>query len=238
MFLLRLLTGPGLVADKIAIVFAFVLIGGFSIILHEWSHGFIALKNGDPTAKIAGRLSFNPKVHFEITGVIMLIFVGFGWAKPVPINSYNFKNYKKGMLTVSSAGVTANLILSGLLMVILYFSAKLFFINSPATQIGQFLLMFFYFLLTIGIRINLMLALFNMLPIYPLDGYNIINTLFPKNIAYQQFMIKYGFILLLIIIGLGYIGRWLGLPWLDLFGSFNDLLNRLIDKIIIAGISL
>lgn len=177
-------------------------------------------------------------MHFEITGVIMLIFVGFGWAKPVPINSYNFKNYKKGMLTVSSAGVTANLILSGLLMVILYFSAKLFFINSPATQIGQFLLMFFYFLLTIGIRINLMLALFNMLPIYPLDGYNIINTLFPKNIAYQQFMIKYGFILLLIIIGLGYIGRWLGLPWLDLFGSFNDLLNRLIDKIIIAGISL
>ncbi|NCU32750.1 MAG: DUF4623 domain-containing protein, partial [Candidatus Moranbacteria bacterium] len=104
MFIIRLLSGPGTFIDKLALILGFILIGGFSIIIHEWSHGYVALLNGDLTAKAAGRLSFNPKVHFEVKGLIFLLLIGFGWAKPVPINSMNFRNYKKGMITVSFAG--------------------------------------------------------------------------------------------------------------------------------------
>lgn len=238
LFFIRLLTGPGSFLDKIAIILAFILIGLFSIIIHEVSHGLLALKNGDPTAKNAGRLSLNPIVHFQATGVIMLLLVGFGWAKPVPVNSSNFYNYKKGMLAVSLAGVIANLMIAGILIFILFLSAKSIFLISTTSAILQFIQLFFYTILTVGIRINLMLTLFNLLPIYPLDGYNVISTLFPKNVGYQQFMIKYGFFILIFIIALGYLGRLLYIPWLDIFGSFNDLITRLVDSIINSSLML
>jgi len=238
LFIIRLLSGPGTFIDKLALILGFILIGGFSIIIHEWSHGYVALLNGDLTAKAAGRLSFNPKVHFEVKGLIFLLLIGFGWAKPVPINSMNFRNYKKGMITVSFAGVTANFLLSSVLALILFLSAKMFYLTSIVNSIQQFFLVFFYTILTVGIKINLMLVLFNLLPIYPLDGYNIINTIFPRNNFFQQFMIKYGMLILLIIIGLGFLGRMIGVPWLDVFGSFSDLLTDMIDKIVSAGLKI
>lgn len=238
MFIIRLLSGPGNFIDKLALILGFLLIGVFSIIIHELSHGYVAFLNGDMTAKIAGRLSWNPKVHFEIKGIILLLLVGFGWAKPVPINTMNFKNYKKGMLTVSLAGVTANFLLAAILALVLFISAKIFYLTSINNVFQQFFLVFLYTLLTVGIKINLMLVLFNLLPVYPLDGYNVLNTLFPRNNLFQQFMIKYGMIILLIIIGLGFLGRIIGVPWLDVFGSFSDLLTDMIDKIVSAGLKI
>jgi Zn-dependent protease len=236
LFFFRLLTGPGSFLDKIAIIIGFILVGMFSIVIHEISHGYVALLNGDDTARRQGRLSLNPVVHFQLTGVIMLLLVGFGWAKPVPVNSSNFTNYKKGMLTVSLAGVSANLIIAGILMLILFLSAKSIFLIYSTSLFFKFLQVFFYTTLTVGIKINLMLTLFNLLPIYPLDGYNVISTLFPRNIAFQQFMIKYGFILLIIVIALGYLGRLLNVPWLDIFGSFSDLVSDIIESIISSSL--
>ncbi|NLT18916.1 MAG: site-2 protease family protein [Clostridiales bacterium] len=238
MFIIRLLSGPGNFIDKLALILGFLLIGVFSIIIHELSHGYVAFLNGDMTAKIAGRLSWNPKVHFEIKGIILLLLVGFGWAKPVPINTMNFKNYKKGMLTVSLAGVTANFLLAAILALVLFISAKIFYLTSINNVFQQFFLVFLYTLLTVGIKINLMLVLFNLLPVYPLDGYNVLNTLFPRNNLFQQFMIKYGMIILLIIIGLGFLGRIIGVPWLDIFGSFSDLLTDMVEKIVSEGLKI
>jgi len=238
LFIIRLLSGPGNFIDKLAVILGFLLIGVFSIIIHELSHGYVAFLNGDMTAKIAGRFSWNPKVHFEIKGIILLLLVGFGWAKPVPINTMNFKNYKKGMLTVSLAGVTANFLLATILALVLFLSAKIFYLTSINNVFQQFFLVFLYTLLTVGIKINLMLVLFNILPVYPLDGYNVLNTLFPRNNLFQQFMIKYGMIILLIIIGLGFLGRIIGVPWLDIFGSFSDLLTDMIEKIVTEGLKI
>jgi Zn-dependent protease len=238
LFIIRLLSGPGNFIDKLALILGFLLIGVFSIIIHELSHGYVAFLNGDMTAKIAGRLSWNPKVHFEIKGIILLLLVGFGWAKPVPINTMNFKNYKKGMLTVSLAGVTANFLLAAILALVLFISAKIFYLTSINNVFQQFFLVFLYTLLTVGIKINLMLVLFNLLPVYPLDGYNVLNTLFPRNNLFQQFMIKYGMIILLIIIGLGFLGRIIGVPWLDIFGSFSDLLTDMVEKIVSEGLKI
>ena len=91
---------------------AIVIVGAFAIMLHEVAHGYAAYLNGDFTAKYAGRLTLNPLKHFDILGTIMMLIVGFGWAKPVPIDSRNFTNYRKGMLMTSLAGVTMNLILA------------------------------------------------------------------------------------------------------------------------------
>lgn len=235
MFIINLLTGPGSVLDKIAIIIGFLLAGLLAIVSHEVMHGYVALLNGDATAKERKRLSLNPAVHFEPVGAIMLLLVGFGWAKPVPINTLNFKNYKRGMLTVSIAGVAINVLFSGLLMLTLYLSIPLFY-KFESNAILDFFNNFFLTFIVVGIKINLILAVFNFLPIYPLDGYNFLNTLLPRNNSFQQFMIKWGQIIIFAIIILGYVGRYTGLHWLDLFGSFNDLLTRLIENIIKRGL--
>lgn len=89
----------------LALLFAIV----FALVLHEVAHGLVALWNGDPTAKMYGRLSLNPLKHFDIFGLLMMLIVGFGWAKPVPVDPRNFKKYKTGCVTVSIAGILTNI---------------------------------------------------------------------------------------------------------------------------------
>ncbi|MDE5654828.1 MAG: site-2 protease family protein, partial [Clostridia bacterium] len=93
-------------------IIAYLIAMIFAIIGHELSHGYVALWNGDKTAKFMGRLSPNPAKHFDLIGFAMMLLVGFGWAKPVPIDPRNFKNYKKGMVLTALAGVTYNLIMA------------------------------------------------------------------------------------------------------------------------------
>lgn len=92
----------------LALLFAIV----FALVLHEVAHGLVALWNGDPTAKMYGRLSLNPLKHFDIFGLLMMLIVGFGWAKPVPVDPRNFKKYKTGCVTVSIAGILTNILLA------------------------------------------------------------------------------------------------------------------------------
>ncbi|MDR3216745.1 MAG: site-2 protease family protein [Clostridiaceae bacterium] len=192
----------------------------FAIVLHEIAHGFIALKNGDPTAKFAGRLSLNPVKHIDPIGLILMLFVGIGWAKPVPVDSRNFRSFKKGMFTVSIAGVTMNFILalfSFLMLGVMSVIPASALVNNVAYAVYELFLMFFLY----STLINIGLILFNLLPIYPLDGYRIIETFAPDS-RYCRFMRRYGSrILMAVLIGSYVLGRIY--PPLDLFGIYMNL---------------
>lgn len=221
-------------ADILILILALVVSAIFAIVLHEISHGYVALLNGDPTAKNNGRLTLNPKSHFSSMGLLMLLLVGFGWAKPVPINPDNFKNYKKGMVTVSLSGVVVNLILACINILLLFASLFVSFkyasdINS--NSVGQVFSKLFIWTFEISIRINFMLALFNILPIYPLDGYNFVSTIFPNSTKYQSFMIRYGVYVLVGLVIFSNIMRLLNIWYLDIFGLFSSQIDRILNSV-------
>src|SRR5690554_5060224 len=114
MFFLRLLRSGAPISEILISALAIILAATTAIVFHEVSHGYIAMKNGDYTAKSRGRLTLNPVAHFDLVGLLMILLVGFGWAKPVPIDPRNFNNYKKGMIMVSLSGVTTNILIGGL----------------------------------------------------------------------------------------------------------------------------
>ena len=146
-----------------------------SIVLHEIAHAYIALKNGDDTAKRMGRLSFNPLVHFEPTGFLMMILLGFGFAKPVPVNPFNYRNYRWGNFWVSIAGVLTNLIL-GFIFSLAYFLMVHYVANENGAFANDWLwgvTIFFQFMMAI----NIMLMIFNLIPVPPLDGYNMLKSM-------------------------------------------------------------
>jgi len=147
-----------------------------ALTVHEYSHGMIAYRLGDPTAKDAGRLTLNPFAHLDLVGTIMLFIVHFGWAKPVPVNPYYFKNPRRDMIWVALAGPGANVVLAwvvGLAMQLIYTQA------FPAMVSVSFL-NYIYTLLAFTVYINLMLAMFNLIPIPPLDGSKIVAGLIPQ----------------------------------------------------------
>jgi len=211
------------VIGMIAIAIVVVL---FSLTVHEFSHGWVAFKLGDPTAKASGRLSLNPIAHIDPIGtivlpVLMAIMSGpiFGWAKPVPVNPLYFRRditMRKGMLLVAAAGPLSNIVLAfiGTLVLGLLFRLE---IIIPGTQTPIYLL-FFYF-----IFINLLLAFFNIIPIPPLDGSKILYGLLPEEMARKYASIeRYGFILLILIIATP-VGRMLLSPISYLFEWFMRL---------------
>jgi Zn-dependent protease len=138
-----------------------------ALILHEVSHGWVAFKCGDPTAKFARRLNLNPANHLDPVGTLCFLFVGFGWAKPVPINPYNFRNFRRGCFLVSIAGIVTNLIIG--------FVASFFYVLLYES--GSIWLTLFAYIMVV----NISFAVFNFLPIPPLDGFNILASLSKPN---------------------------------------------------------
>ncbi len=170
----------------------------FSIILHEVMHGLVALKFGDTTAQRAGRLTLNPIPHIDLFGTILLpallIFTGspilFGWAKPVPVNPLNFSSLRKGEFFVSAAGILSNFGLA-ILAAVLYHIMNAAPIVFPAL-IGN--------LLHYTVVINLVLGVFNLFPVPPLDGSKILLSQLPYKLAKQYLKLeRYGFLILLIL---------------------------------------
>ena len=170
----------------------------FSIILHEVMHGLVALKFGDTTAQRAGRLTLNPIPHIDLFGTILLpallIFTGspilFGWAKPVPVNPLNFSSLRKGEFFVSAAGILSNFGLA-ILAAVLYHILNAAPIVFPAL-IGN--------LLHYTVVINLVLGVFNLFPVPPLDGSKILLSQLPYKLAKQYLKLeRYGFLILLIL---------------------------------------
>ncbi|MBQ9251827.1 MAG: site-2 protease family protein [Clostridia bacterium] len=163
-----------------------------SLILHEMGHAVVALKCGDPTAKMMGRISLDPRKHLDPIGMISMFFLGIGWAKPVPINPYNFRHRERDMILVSFAGIFVNLILflfSTFLYVLLYRSGGL-----VVSYVQEFLM--------ILLSYNISLAVFNLVPVPPLDGYRLVNQIFFKGRldystnAQTMQIIHYGFLFL------------------------------------------
>ncbi|MBT3310898.1 MAG: site-2 protease family protein [Desulfobacterales bacterium] len=188
----------------------------FAITIHEFAHGYAAMRLGDPTAKLQGRLSLNPLPHIDPIGAICLFLFNFGWAKPVPINPRYFKDIRKGIIITAIAGPLANLLtafIAGMLI-------RSFF---PPIKIYQMVMI--YLLL-----MNLGLGLFNLLPIPPLDGSNILENILPYEMArkFGEFK-RYGAIILISIVMLdnfahtGILSKILIKPIFYLAYLFSDL---------------
>ncbi len=168
-----------------------------ALTFHEFAHAYVANRLGDDTAKQNGRLSLNPLRHLDPLGTIMIFLVHFGWAKPVPVNPYRLKNPKKDMLWISAAGPAANMILalaSGILL-------RLIVATAGEADRHSFMGLLTY-VVFMSLQINLALAIFNILPIAPLDGSKILSGLLPAGFEKMlYFMERYGpFILLGLII--------------------------------------
>lgn len=179
--LISLLRNGGSIIDVIVYILSTLLVIFLVLPLHECAHGFVAYKLGDDTAKRQGRLTLNPLMHIDYVGAALLLLVGFGWAKPVPVNSRYFKNSKRGMALTALAGPVSNLlaaIAAGLIRnVLLALIAK---DVLPYNDFMLYVLMFFQFL----VSINIGLAVFNFLPVPPLDGSKILMAFLPDKYIY------------------------------------------------------
>ncbi|MCD8322267.1 MAG: site-2 protease family protein [Oscillospiraceae bacterium] len=167
------------------------------ITLHELSHGFVAYKLGDNTAKNAGRLTLNPIRHIDVWGLVCMVLFKFGWAKPVPVNMRNFQNPKRGMALTALAGPVCNFIIA---IVFLFLYGLLWPLylrgNAVMTAIVQMVITTAY--------LSLALAIFNLLPIPPLDGSKVLYS-FLNDRAYEKLMRyeKYGMIIMVVLIATG-----------------------------------
>jgi len=171
----------------------------FSVIIHELAHGYVAYSLGDPTAKYAGRLTLNPLKHLDFFGSIFLpaflFLIGspflFGWAKPVPVNPYNFTDKKYGEIKVSLAGPASNFAIAVFFGLIFRFIPNEILLNNPGMSIALIFI----------ITINIWLTIFNLIPIPPLDGSWILFSLLPASMKkVEDFLRQYGTIILVLLI--------------------------------------
>ena len=171
----------------------------FALTFHEFAHGFIAYRLGDPTARDAGRLTLNPLKHLDPLGTIAFFFIKFGWAKPVPVNPRYFQNPKKDMLWVALAGPVTNLalaVISAILTKAIWTLASIL----PYSSTTEAILVPLNSMLIASVWINLVLCIFNFLPIPPLDGSRILMGLLPNNLALSYMRIeRFGFIIILVL---------------------------------------
>jgi len=195
----------------------FVPIILISLTFHELAHGWVAYRLGDNTAKHQGRLTLNPLAHIDPVGFLMMILVGFGWAKPVPVNPYNLRtDSDRGMLLVSLAGPAANLLVA--LAASLLLGVGVFQLVPFADDVNYVL----YF-----IQINVVLAIFNLIPVPPLDGSKILAGLLPGQAQFIYGMETYGMIILMILLFTGILGKILW-PLVSLVTNIFLMIGRIV----------
>lgn len=178
----------------------------FVLCPHEWGHAFAATKCGDGTAKAYGRLTLNPIKHLDPLGFVCCALVGFGWAKPVPINPYNFKNYRKGLFLTAIAGVLVNYLIA--FVVYLLYVLFVRFALAEMLTLGAFMSylgeLIFYTLLNIY-SFSLAVFVFNLLPLYPLDGFRVVESCTRQINPVRRFLRNYGQMILIILIAESFI---------------------------------
>lgn len=199
----------------------------FSVVVHEYAHGYVANRWGDPTAAMLGRLTLNPIPHIDPIGSIlvpaMLLLAQsgllFGWAKPVPVNPDNFRNRRWGDVTVSLAGPASNMALAVLFAGVWIVVRRLLGTDPVLEQIFAY-----------AIFLNLVLALFNLLPIPPLDGSHIVANFLPRKLAYQyRSLARFGFLILVVLLVVpgvrGLVSTVVGQPVRFLTQQLIDVVN-------------
>ena len=203
-----------------ALLVAWLIAIVFSITAHEYAHALTAYKMGDPTAKMAGRMSLNPAKHLDPIGAICLVLFGFGWAKGVPVNPNLFRNYRKGQVLVSLSGILTNLVLG---IVFTFLSAVVNVFLDDSVYFWFFVQALFMYLAVI----NYVLAIFNILPIYPLDGFSFLEAFLRYDNKFVVFMRQYGIIILLVLMLTGIISLLMNF----VIYVFYDLLVGLFESI-------
>ncbi len=190
----------------------------FALSFHEAAHGYVALKLGDPTAKEQGRLTLNPVKHLDPWGVLAFFIIEIGWAKPVPVNPRYFKNPQQDMLKVALAGPVSNILLA-------IISAIILKIVLTASVLPMVILEPLANMLVYSIRLNIALAVFNFIPIPPLDGSRILMGLLPPDLAYKYTKVEpYGFIVILFLFWAGLLSKVI----MPIINYFYNILLRLI----------
>ncbi len=183
-----LFSNPPDIAGFLLLSVAFIV----ALSLHEYGHALSANLQGDPTAKLAGRLTINPKSHLDPVGTFMLVMVGFGWGKPVPFAPNKLRSQRWGAALVGAAGPLVNVVLALLSAAVFLAMFRGGGFEGADELLGRFLV--------ISVQLNVTLALFNLLPIPPLDGSRILSALLPPNKQHIVFFLdKWGFVILLLV---------------------------------------
>ena len=187
-----------------------------ALCFHEFAHAYSAYKLGDPTAKMKGRLTIDPTKHLDVFGTIAMILCGFGWAKPVPVDSRNFKKPLRDNIIVSVSGVLMNLFIA-------FISYAIYFIVVYSFGYNEI----FVNIIIPVILYNTYIAVFNIIPIPPLDGFNIIGVLFIRKAGKAvRFLYKYGFIILIVLVITGALSSFIQIisdPIIAAYGAFFSL---------------
>ena len=206
------------ILDLIAVFLALLIV----LPVHEFAHGFAAVKNGDLTPKLYNRYTLNPLAHFDPIGLVCFVLVHFGWAKPMPVNPNNYKNYKRGCFSVAIAGVLANYILA--------------FIAFPLWILSCYLPSFGYFTLVLNSMLyyifwlSIVFFVFNIIPVYPLDGFRIVETFNKKRGKVFRFLRYYGIYVLYALFLLGIIADVIDYPAINILGRAISFVAGWVSK--------
>lgn len=227
--LLSILTQSGMSTSQ---KLMYILIIAFCVLLslsvHELSHGLAAYVMGDKTAKYSGRLSLNPLHHLDPFGALCLFLFGFGWAKPVPINPWSFRNKKGGMALTALAGPISNFLLAFIAEIGVVILSSIRFASGTSFVFN--LASVCYILCTYLAMTNIGLGLFNLIPVPPLDGSKVLNAILPQRLYFKIMDYeRYGFIILIILINIPAFNGLLALARGGILGAYDSLISMVIN---------
>lgn len=209
--------------EKLLMILITVFCVLLSLTVHEVGHGLAAYAMGDRTAEYSGRLSLNPLRHIDPIGGLCLLIFGFGWAKPVPVNPYNFKKPKSGMVLTALAGPFTNFVMAFLAQIGVVILGRMTF---RSTGIGFSFASLVYTFFNYMVYLNLGLGIFNLIPIPPLDGSKVLSAVLRTDLyfKYMQYE-RYGFIILILLMNLGVFNRFLTFCETGILSFYNMIIN-------------